>query len=50
MKSVVKCPYCKAEFSVKDIGKEEIKDSDSILRKAIYYCPKCKTILGIAGK
>jgi transposase-like protein len=50
VKSVVKCPYCKAEFSVKDIGKEEMKDSDFILRKAIYYCPKCKTVLSIAGK
>jgi len=47
---VVKCPYCKVEFSVKDIGKEEMKDTDFILRKAVYYCPNCKTVLGIAGK
>jgi len=47
---MVKCPYCKDEFSAKDIGKEEIKESDFILRKAIYYCPHCKTVLGIAGK
>ena len=47
---MVKCPYCKAEFSVKDIGKEEMKESDFFLRKAVYYCPNCKKVLGIAGK
>ena len=31
---MVKCPYCKGEFSSKYIGKEEIKESDFILQKA----------------
>jgi len=47
---MVKCPYCKGEISGKDIGVEEIKGSDFILRKIIYYCPHCKTLLAIGGK
>lgn len=48
--TLLACPYCKERLTSNEIGAEEIKGSDFILQQAVYFCPRCKTILGIAGK
>lgn len=48
--TLLACPYCKGRFGASEIGAEEVKGSDLILKQAVYFCPRCKTILGIAGK
>jgi len=46
-----KCPNCGSEINWENIGRKtnlpEILETGSEVIEVIYYCPKCKTILGV---
>lgn len=45
---MAKCPHCNKEVKPDEIKKETVKGGILRVDKAIYVCPHCDKILGIA--
>jgi uncharacterized protein YbaR (Trm112 family) len=49
--SMVKCPYCKTKFELKELKNEKIAGGFTALTETIaWICPKCDTLLAIVPK
>ncbi|MGC9778196.1 MAG: hypothetical protein HZR80_03030 [Candidatus Heimdallarchaeota archaeon] len=44
------CPYCNEELGFEDICWNSLKKYEKETNKVIYYCPKCRKILGFSNK
>ena len=43
----VVCPHCEEELGFEDICWKPLKKDDTEKQPVVYYCPKCRKILGI---